>query len=58
MNKSLQITLGDLVVALFDETEKLKWLGAGERKLLVAFIVNDITQRSILKTIRNQGVGR
>src|SRR5256885_7181807 len=52
MNTSIQTTVGELIAALFDETQHLNWLKARERQLLVAFIVNDLVQsRSATRTV-------
>jgi len=53
MNTSIKTTVGELVAALFDETQHLNWLKAREKQLLVAFIVNDLVQRSVLNTQRS-----
>jgi hypothetical protein len=53
MNTSIKTTVGELVAALFDETQHLNWLKAREKQLLVAFIVNDLVQRSVLNTHRS-----
>ncbi len=55
MNTSIQTTVGELIAALFDETQHLNWLKAREKQLLVAFIVNDLVQsRSATRTVAPQ----
>lgn len=47
MKASIQTTVGELIAVLFDETQNLHWLKTREKQLLVAFLVNDMVQRSI-----------
>jgi len=46
MKTSIQLTVGELIVALFDETRNLNWLKAREKGLLVAILINDLMQKS------------
>ena len=39
-------TVGELIAALFDETESLGGLKPRERCLMVAYVVNDLLRRS------------
>jgi len=41
-------TVGELIAILFDETRKLGGLKMRERRLLVAYLLNDLLRRSAL----------
>jgi hypothetical protein len=42
----VQTTLGDLVAALWEQTETLLEFKRSERKLVVAYLLNDLLTRS------------
>jgi hypothetical protein len=42
-------TVGELIAGLFDETQHLHRLKGREKQLLVAYILNDLGRRSILR---------
>ncbi|HEY7221616.1 MAG TPA: hypothetical protein VH985_24805 [Candidatus Binatia bacterium] len=40
-------TVGELITILFDETANLSWLKPGEKKQLVAYILNNLVRKSL-----------
>ena len=40
-------TVGELITILFDETANLNWLKPGEKKQLVAYILNSLVRKSL-----------
>ncbi|GEM_PF-2160095 len=46
VNALVVTTVGDLIAALFDETDLLDGVDSGERGLLVAYLLNDLLRRS------------
>ena len=59
MKPRVQTTVGELIALLFDETQNLPWLKTREKHLLVAYLLNDMVQKSVFnKSAGNAGTKR
>lgn len=49
----IQATLGELVAALWEESERLVKFNRNERKLVVAYVLNDLLTRAAYENHRS-----
>ena len=56
MKAPVLTTVGELITILFDETEYLDAMNARERRLLVAYLLDDLLRRSSLTGARRRAL--